>query len=168
MKFGQLFSLFLISFTFSIIGCAVKTSQVQCGQTISSISQAEIEYVDKTFTIKWLKAPVESIQFGTVKPVTASYLFLGSEYYGKAYTIVGKDNINKVLEHFSEEVKNIYQDDAKSNPFAYPTNKGHFWLFFHPEKVIILKRYTVHTAQIEVLCRDRWEELDYKNITELN
>ena len=167
MKFGRGFSLFTIFCTFSIIGCAVKTNKIQCGQTISAISQPEIEYIDKTFTLKWFKAPTESIYFGDVKPVTASYIFLGSKYYGQAYTIVGKDNISAVLEYFSKKVKEFYKDDAESNPFAHPTSKGHFWFFFQPEKVIILKRYTVHTAQLEVLCRDRWEQLGYKNIIEI-
>lgn len=145
----------------------VEAFEIECGQNISALQHLEIEYINTMFAMKWYKAPIDSISFGKVTPVFANYLFLNSKYYGKSYTITGNDNINYALNHLKKELEISYSNDKENTPSDFPVHKNHYWTFIHPKKVIILKRYSVHTATIEIICRTIWENHDFQNFTEI-
>jgi hypothetical protein len=138
-----------------------------CGQSKNDIPQLEAEFIDKNFVVSWYKAPVNSIHFGNVKPLTASYLFLGKKFYGTTYSIVGKEDIISTLRYLDDRLKIIYKDEIETNPLSHPLRTGHYWIFIHPQKVYFLKRYSVHVATLEILCRDMWEKNEYVNLAEM-
>lgn len=152
---------------FVSVSYGVDIAGFDCGQRKNNFPQLEVEFIDKNFAISWYKAPVESIQFGNVKPLTASYLFLGKKFYGTTYSIVGKEDIISTLRYLNDRLKIIYKDELETNPLSHPLRTGHYWIFIHPHKVYYLKRYSVHVATLEILCKDMWEKNEHINLIEM-
>lgn len=155
----RLFITILILLNVSSIVYGEDINGIKCGTNISELKHLEVEYITTTFETKWYKDKKNETKFGTVEPATSNYIFCRDEYYGKVYSIVGKDNINEVLRYFIKEIEHIYEKIPDKKIFAHPIKrKDGSFVFLEPEKAIIVRRFSLHLGQVSVLCRDLWEK----------
>jgi hypothetical protein len=119
----------------------------------------DVLYVDETFTFYWYKSNNTHERIGCIDSEYTSYIFLNDRFFGKVYAITGNDNINKVLRFFTDELEALYKDDPKNSVLKNPLHrKDGSWLFVIPGKIVIIRRYSLHLARVEILCKELWEK----------
>ena len=140
---------------------------VNCGSNISEYPNLEIEYTDLSFSYKWCKTDDQTIKFGDVETLTSNLLFWNDQFFARVYSVVGNDNINRVLRYFKNELEKKWQEKPEAEFFKYPVQrKDKTWVFIEPDRVVRLVRYSVHLSQIEVLCKSMWEKTIEKQLQE--
>jgi hypothetical protein len=133
---------------------------IKCSQDISTIKYLELEYIDRSMTMKWYKIDNTRAKFGNVESDIISYIFWDNKFYGKECSIIGKDAINMVLRFFKEQVEASYEDKPELQVFAHPIQrKDGSWVFLKADEVIIIRRFSVHLGQVQILCRKLWENI---------
>ena len=150
----------LLSFVFLTNALCTDLDGINCGQTIDTLKDIEIEYIDPTFTYEWCVVPNPKGSFRDVEVAKESYLFLHKKFYGKILAITGNDDLNQILRRLRSDLTGKYENNTTAPIFANPINrKEGSWVFIEPDQVIIYKRYSVHLGEIEILCRKMWEEV---------
>ncbi len=141
-------------------------NRFKCRQNISTIKNASLEFIQVESNMKWYKIGDSVAKFGEVESNIVSYMFLGGVFYGEDIGIIGNDNINKLLRYFRNKVETLYKDQNKFAVFTRQIErKDGSWVFIMPDEVIIIRRFSVHLGQVQVLCRDLWAE--YAGVPEL-
>ena len=119
----------------------------------------ELEHIDRTLAFKWYKIDGAKAKFGNVESEVVNYVFLQDKFYGKVCAIVGKDNINELLRYFSKELERIYEEQAEMEVFKQPVElRDRSYAFIKPDEVIIVKRFSVHLGEVQIICRDLFEK----------
>ena len=141
-------------------------NRFKCHQNISTIENASLEFIQVESNMKWYKIGNSIAKFGEVESSIVSYMFLGGVFYGEEVGIIGNENINKLLRYFKKKVETVYKDQNEFLVFTRPIErKDGSWVFIMPDEVIIIRRFSVHLCQVQVLCRDLWAE--YAGVPEL-
>jgi len=151
--------LILISLLGSVLSSnADYFGDIICDQSIATIKDYELEYANPTFAVKWYKIGDTKQKFGTIESNIVNYLFLEGKFYGKVFGIIGKDNINGILRFFKEELKRVYEAENSSKIFVDPIRRRDgSWLYMKPNQVVIVSRFSLHLGQVQILCREAWE-----------
>lgn len=119
----------------------------------------QLEYIDRTLSLKWYKIDNATATFGDIESNVVNYLFWDDKFYGKVCAIIGKDNINEILRYFKKEVERIYADKPEGAVFKEPTKgKDGSYVYIEPDRIIIVRRFSVHLGQVEILCRELFEK----------
>lgn len=138
-----------------------------CGQALPAGLQ--LEYTDIPRLLTWFTAPDPRQDLGGVISGHVSYLFWDGRFYGKVCPIVGQHQINAVLRFFRQELKRIYTGQPEAGAFRHPVERrDDAWVFIQPELIVIVRRFSVHLGQVEILCRDAYERRTGKRLPSSN
>jgi hypothetical protein len=129
-----------------------------CGQPAPAAAGLQLEYTDIPRLLSWYRGANQRQDFGGVISDRVSYLFLNGQFYGKLCPIVGQDHINAVLRFFRQELERIHAEKPDAGAFRHPIERrDDSWVFVEPDVIVIVRRFSVHLGQVEILCRDLYE-----------
>lgn len=131
-----------IFFILSNVALADYFDDIKCHQHISTQPKLKLVYTNVSLFFYWYRCDNASIKFGDVKSDLVNYLFMSKWFFGKVVAIYGSEDINEVLRFLQKE---------HGGPFRIK-NRTYTWLT--NDKVIFVKRFSLHLAQVEILCRE--------------
>lgn len=153
-----LFTIFILTFI-PLNTKAEYLNRFQCRQNISTIENATLEYIKLGSSMTWYRLENSKMKFGDFESDIVSYMFWGDIFYGIEIGVIGNENISNLIRFFHHESVRIYKNEPDLEIFTYPAErKDGSWVYIFPDEVVIVRRFSVHLGQVQVLCRDLWAE----------
>ena len=122
---------------------------IKCAQNVSEVEGLILDATKGTnFEKKEYRIKNDLIQIGEVKSNLISYLFWNDRFFGITIDIFKKEDYNKIIRYFNEKHGPVIRSDK---------NKSLIWLT--ENAVIIVNRFSTHLSQVQVLCRDLYNEM---------
>lgn len=132
----------------------------RCGQKLDGLSNNElmIDHMDNTLTRLWVRVPEPKGSYQSVPVAYENYWTRGDVYSGKILSIVGNDNLNEIFSLIQSQSKEKAEKGDSINLSEYPRkNFDDSWTIVQPNRVIILKRFSVHMGLVAFICKEAWE-----------